>query len=214
MHKPFNDRVTRLIAEQSDAKFQADLAAAEASAARFADAGEDLAAMLVAKEHAPLTGDVDKIAAAKAAVKAAEQELAQAKKDHAVLRGDEPDNDSKPVGKPANDVDLSLLATRGQLVDVFGPLTKLSLDWFKKVGDYPDLEAARKIKGTSGRGHSTEPWFCPYEVMRWLATPVRKGARRVKLPEHRGWSLLERNFPRVYSQHADLDPRPGKGYGA
>ena len=108
MSKPFNDHVTRLIAEQSDAKFQADLAVADASAARVADAGEDLAAMSVAKEHAPLTGDVDKIAAAKAAVKAAEQELAQAEHDHAVLRGDVLDSGTKQVGKPG-----AVVATTG-----------------------------------------------------------------------------------------------------
>lgn len=102
-------------------------------------------------------------------------------------------------------IDFKLLATREQLIDAFGRFVGMDAKWFDKVGDTPALERARKVTGQGGRGHITEPWFCPFEVMLWLIDPKRR--KGGKLGEAKGWELLEKNFPNVYNTHSTADPR-------
>lgn len=77
--------------------------------------------------------------------------------------------------------------------------------WFNNLKDKPRLQGARKVTGQGGRGRIMDPWFCPYEVMQWLADPKRRKGR--KLSADKAWELLERYFPKVYNTRSIGDPR-------
>lgn len=102
--------------------------------------------------------------------------------------------------------DLTLLATRQQLIDAFGPYSGMSIAWFDNLRDRPGLLASRRIKGRGQHGHTIEPMFCPYEVMMWLAGPKKLRAGR-NLSKSKGWELLERHFPKVHRIKEVGDPR-------
>ena len=113
-----------------------------------------------------------------------------------------------PVAPSASDApmcDLSILATREQLIGAFGRFTGMDASWFKNIKDTPALLAARKVTGQGGRGHIAEPLFCPFEVMQWLADSKRRKGR--KLSTEKAWELLEKNFSKVHSAHSVADPR-------
>jgi hypothetical protein len=101
-------------------------------------------------------------------------------------------------------VNLSLLATRDRLVDAFGKFTDMDMSWFNNLNDVPALRRARKVAGTGGHGHTTEPWFCPFEVMQWLLSPRRKKGRAMNVVT--GWRMLKGHFPKVYAQHESEAP--------
>lgn len=103
--------------------------------------------------------------------------------------------------------DFSMLATRDQLIEAFGRFTGMDAAWFKNLKDTPALLTARKVAGQGGRGHIAEPWFCPFEVMQWLADSKRRKGR--KLSAAKAWELLEINFPKVYNARSVADPRTG-----
>lgn len=106
-------------------------------------------------------------------------------------------------GNPAPD--FSMLATREQLIKAFGRFTGMDASWFKNLRDTPALLAARKVTGQGGRGHITEPWFCPFEVMQWLVD--RKRRKGSLLGAEKAWGLLEKNFLKVHTAHSVGDPR-------
>jgi len=115
-----------------------------------------------------------------------------------------------PVADSASDApvcDFSMLATRDQLIDAFGRFTDMDASWFNNLKDTPALLTARKVAGQGGRGHIAEPWFCPFEVMQWLADSKRRKGR--KLSAEKAWGLLEKNFPKVYNARSVADPRAG-----
>lgn len=101
--------------------------------------------------------------------------------------------------------DFSVLATRDQLIDAFGRFTGMDASWFNNLKDTPALQTARKIAGQGGRGHIAEPWFCPFEVMQWLASSKRRKGRT--LSPGKAWELLEKHFPKVYNARSIADPR-------
>lgn len=106
--------------------------------------------------------------------------------------------------EPSELPDLSLLAPPDQLVAVFGRHTGMDASWFDKLGDKPQLMKARKVAGQGGRGHTRVPFYCPFEVMRWLIDPKRKKGRPMTATT--GWRLFKADFPKVYAIHAELDP--------
>ncbi len=113
-----------------------------------------------------------------------------------------------PVADSASNApacDFSVLATREQLIEAFGRFTGMDASWFKNITDTPALLAARKVTGQGGRGHIAEPWFCPFEVMQWLADSKRRKGR--KLSTEKAWELLEKNFPKIHSAHSVADTR-------
>jgi len=109
---------------------------------------------------------------------------------------------SEPV---AEKVDLTLMASREQLIAAFGVFTGMKAEWFKNIKDTPALLAARKVTGQGGRGHIVAPMFCPYEVLQWLIDPARRKGR--KLGADKGWELFEGHFPRSYAAFSIGDPR-------
>lgn len=102
--------------------------------------------------------------------------------------------------------DLSLLATRAELIEAFGRFTGMESSWFKNIKDSPELLNARKVVGQGGRGQIREPLFCPFEVMKWVANQKRRKGRPVS--ENKAWELLEKNFYKVYCAYSVGDPRP------
>lgn len=115
-----------------------------------------------------------------------------------------------PVADSASDApacDFSMLATRDQLIEAFGRFTNMDASWFNNLKDTPALLNARKVAGQGGRGHIAEPWFCPFEVMQWLADSKRRKGR--KMSSAKAWELLEKNFPKVYNARSVADPRAG-----
>jgi hypothetical protein len=104
--------------------------------------------------------------------------------------------------KAATGIDVSLLATRDQLIEAFGKFTYISADWFSHLKDTPKLLAARKVKG-SRRG-LVQPLFCPYEVMQWLLDPKRKKGK--PCGDLSAWKAFESHFPKVYNQYSIGDP--------
>lgn len=102
-------------------------------------------------------------------------------------------------------IDFGRLATRSQLIEVFGPFTGMNGTWFKKLDDVPGLKAARKYRGQGGHGHVAEPLFCPFQVMLWLTNPKRK--KGSELGVVKGWELLELHFSKVYCEKSVGDPR-------
>ena len=101
-------------------------------------------------------------------------------------------------------IEFALLATRAQLIAAFGVFTGMENSWFKNLKDTPKLKDARKVAGSGGRA-STEPLYCPFEVMRWLTDPKRKKGRRL-MPD-KGWQLLESHFLKVYNKNSIGDTR-------
>lgn len=101
-------------------------------------------------------------------------------------------------------IDFNMIATRQQLIDAFGVFTGMDDSWFTHLKDTPRLKDARKVAGSGGKD-STEPLFCPYEVMMWLADPKQKKGR--KLGTDKGWQLLEHHFQKVYNQYSIGDTR-------
>jgi hypothetical protein len=99
---------------------------------------------------------------------------------------------------------FSLLATRKQLIGAFGPITRMNNTWFDNLTHTPALLATRKYKGTGGR-QSTEPLFCPYEVMLWLIKPNRKKDGK-QINDTTAWRLLKRDFSKVHNLHSIGDP--------
>ena len=102
--------------------------------------------------------------------------------------------------------DYSALATREQLVAAYGRFTGMSMKWFDNVTDTPALLAARKVDGVGARGSTTQPMFCPWEVMVWLANTKRKKGRQFQSAD-KPWELLERHFPAAYAKHSRDDSR-------
>lgn len=113
--------------------------------------------------------------------------------------------DQQSVSIAAEEIDLSMIATRERLIQVFGPFTGMDMKWFRRLTDVPYLEAARRGKGQGGHGTTVEPLFCPYAVMQWLIDPKRRKGRQLSVTK--GWTLLEDYFPRVYAQYSVADPR-------
>jgi hypothetical protein len=119
----------------------------------------------------------------------------------------------KPTEEPAESflqtevIDLSLLADPAQLIKAFGPFTKMNVSWFDKWKDNPVLSGAIKRKGTSGRGRSTPPLFCPFLVMQGLMKMPRKGSNRHAFTnDETPWRMLKQHFPRVYEKHQGQSP--------
>jgi hypothetical protein len=110
-----------------------------------------------------------------------------------------------PPEPKAVTVDFALVATRQELIDVFGPFTGMDATWFKNVKDTPALLAARKVTGQGGRGHIAEPLFSTYEVLQWLTNKSRRKGCQLNI--EKGWELLESNFPSVYAAYSVGDPR-------
>ena len=108
-----------------------------------------------------------------------------------------------PAPVVPDEVDLTMVATRTELIDAFGKFTDMDKSWFDNLTDAPKLMAARKYTGQGGR-HSAEPLFCPYLVMQWMADPKRKKGRR--LNDTTAWRLLKSHFPKVYNQYSIGDP--------
>ena len=108
-----------------------------------------------------------------------------------------------PAPVVPDEVDLTMVATRTELIDAFGKFTDMDKSWFDNLTDAPKLKAARKYTGQGGR-HSAEPLFCPYLVMQWMADPKRKKGRR--LNDTTAWRLLKSHFPKVYNQYSIGDP--------
>ncbi len=100
--------------------------------------------------------------------------------------------------------DVTLMATRQQLIDAFGSFTGMNASWFSNIKDTPALLAARKVTGQGGR-HFAEPLFCPFEVLQWLIDPARRKGR--PLGQAKGWELFEGHFPRAYAAFSVGDPR-------
>lgn len=92
-------------------------------------------------------------------------------------------------------------ATKDELISAFGAFTGMEDSWFENVKDKPKLKAARRVPGT----RSTQPMYCPFEVMKWLVDKKRKAGRPLR--EGKGWEILEKNFPRSYNRHSIGDPR-------
>jgi hypothetical protein len=117
-----------------------------------------------------------------------------------------------PTSSPAttapvlpDDVDMTMVATRKELIDAFGKFTGMDATWFDNLNTSPKLKAARKFTGKGGR-HSAEPLFCPYLVTQWMADPKRRKGK--PLGDTTAWRLLKSYFPKVYNQYSIGDPNP------
>jgi hypothetical protein len=112
-------------------------------------------------------------------------------------------NTATPAPVVPDEVDFTLVATRKELIDAFGKFTGMNMTWFDNLNDSPKLKAARKFTGQGGR-HSSEPLFCPHEVMQWLANPKRRKGKSLSVTT--AWRLLKNHFPKVYNQYSIGDP--------
>lgn len=111
----------------------------------------------------------------------------------------------QPLGRTQPTIDISMLASRQELIDAFGAFTGMDASWFANLKDVPALLAARKVSGQGGRGHIEEPLFCPFEVVQWLSSSRRRKGRAVS--ENKAWEIFEKHFPKVYNHHSVADPR-------
>ena len=122
----------------------------------------------------------------------------------------EPQADTTPapvVEAPASEpIRYHLLATRAQLCAAFG-VWGLSLGMFKNLTERQWLMDARKVKGQGQRGNIVEPLFCPFQVMRGLATKTKKP----KFSEEKGWDILENRFRAVFDEYQQFDTREQAG---
>lgn len=108
-----------------------------------------------------------------------------------------------PAPVATDEIAFDMVATRQELIDVFGKFTGMDRTWFDNLNTSPKLKAARKYAGRGGR-HSAEPLFCPYEVMQWLTDPKRKKGK--PLSDTTAWRLLKGSFGKVYNLHSIGDP--------
>lgn len=108
-----------------------------------------------------------------------------------------------PAPVVPDEIDFTMVATRKELIDAFGPFTGMDKTWFDNLNTSPKLKAARKYTGQGGR-HNAEPLFCPYEVMQWMADPKRKKGK--PLSDTTAWRLLKSHFPKVHNQYSIGDP--------
>lgn len=104
----------------------------------------------------------------------------------------------------ADGINYAMVATRAKLIAAFGAFTGMDDSWFTNLKDTPKLKNARKVAGSGGKD-STEPLFCPHEVMQWQTDPKKK--KGGALTPEKGWQLLERHFPEVYNQYSIGDTR-------
>ncbi len=118
----------------------------------------------------------------------------------------EPGAQAAPASELQRRPHYSMLATRDKLIAAFGVFTDMDDSWFDNLKDTPKLRAARKVPGQGGRGHISEPWFCPYEVMKWLIDPKRRKGRPMGVET--GWRMLKKHFPKVHEAHEAEAPQP------
>lgn len=113
----------------------------------------------------------------------------------------------EPEQAASDAIDFAVLSSPAELIAAFGRFTGMDASWFDKWADYPALNNAIKVKGTSGRGRTTEPLFCPFLVMQGLMKKPRKGSNRKAFQStEKPWELLKRHFPNVYATHQGLSP--------
>lgn len=111
-----------------------------------------------------------------------------------------------PVVLVPEQIRYDLLATRAELCTAFG-VWGLSFGMFKNLTERQWLMDARKVKGQGQRGKIVEPLFCPFVVMRGLATKVKKP----KFSEAKGWDVLENRFKTVFEEYQQFDTRDQAG---
>jgi len=122
-----------------------------------------------------------------------------------LLKRGAPAQTTAPIAMVDTKTDVTLMASRRQLIEAFGAFTGMDDSWFSNIKDTPALLAARKVTGQGGRGHIAEPLFCPFEVLQWLINPARRKGR--PLGQDKGWELLARHFPGAYAAFSVVDPR-------
>lgn len=110
------------------------------------------------------------------------------------------------VTDAAPQLQAQALATRRELIDAFGAFTGMNMKWFDNVTHKPALFKARKVTGKGARSSTTEPLFCPWEVLVWLLDKKRKTGRRLHNPD-KLWERLEKHFPAAHAKHTKDDPR-------
>ena len=116
--------------------------------------------------------------------------------------------ETKPQAAPFIENDpapLHLLATPAQLIAVFGIFTGMDKKWFNNAKDSPRLMAARHIAGIGGR-KGREPLYFVFQVMQWLIDAKRRKGKPMQ--DATGWRVLQRQFPRVYEEYQDCEPKP------
>jgi hypothetical protein len=112
-----------------------------------------------------------------------------------------------PEQAAGDDIDFAVLASPEKLIAAFGRFTGMDASWFDKWVDYPVLKNAIKVRGTSGRGRTTQPLFCPFLVMQGLMKKPRKGSNRIAFQStEKPWELLKRHFVNVYATHQGVSP--------
>lgn len=144
--------------------------------------------------------DVDGVLAASIALEGGPEALEGAT--ISICTGHVPIGGERVAQRPEK-VDFSLLATPDELITAFGAFTGMDASWFRKITDKPRLHEARRFAGTRGKG-GTKPLFCPLAVMLWLIGPRKVGRT---MSASKGWEMLEKHFPRVYSKYSVGDPR-------
>jgi hypothetical protein len=107
------------------------------------------------------------------------------------------DKQLQGVGPALPSIDYALYATPEQLVEAFNQFG-LHSKVFTRVSSFQWLSAANKVKGSGRRGGKIKPLFCPYEVM--IAMSSGK-LRKFKCSPNRGWTALQRYFPKVVEAH-------------
>ncbi len=100
-------------------------------------------------------------------------------------------------------IDVSLLATREELLEAFGQFG-LKRAWFNDLQSRKWLLDARKVKGHGQRGSKTAALFCPYQVIQGLIHSVR-GMKRIS-PDT-AWRIFGHKFPKAYEKFLINDPR-------
>jgi hypothetical protein len=96
--------------------------------------------------------------------------------------------------------DFAVLAQPKDLLKAFGR-RGLKEAWFDDLGNISWLRAAKRVDGKSGRG-GFPAYFCPYAVMQGMVFK----SRICKLPEERGWIILENEFPAVFAKYESAKP--------
>ena len=114
-----------------------------------------------------------------------------------------PAQTTTPAPAGGDEIDFTMVATRGELINAFGVMTKMDLTWFDNLTDTPRLMAARKFKG-QGRRNGAEPLFCPFEVLQWLIDPKRK--KGGPITDTTAWRRFKSHFPKVYNRYSIGDP--------
>ena len=109
------------------------------------------------------------------------------------------------VNTPKDETDYDILATKDQLIRVFGQCAGVNEKWFDKSA--PWIEAGKKVAGKPGRSN-TPAWYSVPEFIAYLLNPrKRRPDAKMVTPKTVWWVFEHSELSHIYKRIQHQDPR-------